>query len=64
LHLNNLTSIPDLRNVKDTLQVVSVYQNKIAVVREEDIDYLTNLQTIRLSGNPIISLTDALVRLP
>ena len=48
---NQFTSIPNLECVAPTLRNLGLSYNLISIVHTIDVDYLTNLTTLKLSGN-------------
>ncbi|ELT94905.1 hypothetical protein CAPTEDRAFT_192183 [Capitella teleta] len=56
LMYNQLTFFPDFRKVKDTLEVIDLYDNRIHKISRAEIDYLTKISEIYLSCNPLVQL--------
>jgi hypothetical protein len=57
-NLNNLTDIPSLWSIKNTLEVLRVASNAITTIKPSDIEYLTKLNSIFIGFNPISHLID------
>ena len=55
---NKLTTIPDFREVRTTLERILIGSNLIRTVAVQNVNYLTNLKTLGLNGNRLSSLHD------
>ncbi|ELT90764.1 hypothetical protein CAPTEDRAFT_189715 [Capitella teleta] len=56
---NQLTAIPDFREVSYSLEYIALISNNITKISTEEINYLPKLRTLYLNSNPIVSLLDA-----
>ncbi|ELU16899.1 hypothetical protein CAPTEDRAFT_195130 [Capitella teleta] len=55
---NQLTIFPDFYEVKNTLTMVSLAQNRITKISINEINYLTKLAKLYLSNNPLVQLPE------
>lgn len=58
LRYNQLTTLPDLREVSSTLKKIFCGYNNIIHVSPEDVSYLTALERIALNNNLLVSISD------
>ncbi|ELT94972.1 hypothetical protein CAPTEDRAFT_217807 [Capitella teleta] len=58
LQSNQLTAFPDLSEVKDTIEIIRLQNNKITQISREEIAHLTNVTIINLSNNPLVQLPE------
>ncbi|ELU04959.1 hypothetical protein CAPTEDRAFT_184963 [Capitella teleta] len=64
LGYNKLTAFPDFREVKDTLETVSLKFNQVTKISQEDVNYLTKLTKLNLRNNSIVQLPELTMLLP
>jgi Leucine-rich repeat (LRR) protein len=63
LSYNFLTTFPDFSEVKETLARVDLGANQICSVFADDVKDLKKLNTLSLSGNSLVLITDQLLQL-
>ncbi|ELU15889.1 hypothetical protein CAPTEDRAFT_196000 [Capitella teleta] len=58
LQRNQLTAFPDLSEVKDTIEIIKLQNNKITQISKEEIAPLSKVTIIKLSDNPLVQLPE------
>ena len=61
---NLLEAIPNAGDISSTVKIISLNNNLIEVVKREDLEDLTKLETLRLEGNPLTTMPDVHRLLP
>ncbi|ELU03467.1 hypothetical protein CAPTEDRAFT_192365 [Capitella teleta] len=61
---NQLTTISDFSEVKNTMEKLKMTNNLIAKISSDEISYLSNLNTLMLNENPLVQLPDVTKFLP